>query len=58
MKPVATPAWTLDELLAGINANNIHDEIDNDHAVGNEMWGKDVSYKDSVEAVLSIHNKE
>jgi len=36
--PVVTPIWTLEELLAGINKNNIHDEIDTGFAVGNEVW--------------------
>jgi len=36
--PVATPIWTLEELLAGINKNNVHHEIDTGSAVGKEVW--------------------
>ncbi|MEK7323907.1 MAG: AbrB/MazE/SpoVT family DNA-binding domain-containing protein [Chloroflexota bacterium] len=36
--PVAAPNWTLEELLAGINKNNIHHEVDTGFAVGNEAW--------------------
>lgn len=36
--PVVTPSWTLEKLLAGINKNNIHHEIDTGVAVGNEIW--------------------
>lgn len=36
--PVVTPSWTLEKLLAGINKNNIHHEIDTGVAVGNEVW--------------------
>ncbi len=36
--PVAAPSWTLEELLAGINKNNIHQEVDTGSAVGNEAW--------------------
>ena len=36
--PVATPIWTLEELLAGINKNNLHHEVDTGFAVGNEVW--------------------
>jgi antitoxin MazE len=36
--PVPAPRWTLEELLAGINKNNIHHEIDTGLAVGNEVW--------------------
>ena len=38
VKPVSTPIWTLEELLAGINKNNIHHEVDTGSAVGNEFW--------------------
>ena len=38
IKPVAAPSWSLEELLAGINKNNIHHEIDTGFAVGNEVW--------------------
>ena len=36
--PVEAPSWTLEELLAGINKNNLHREIDTGYAVGNEIW--------------------
>ena len=36
--PVVAPSWTLEELLAGINKNNIHHETDTGFAVGNEVW--------------------
>ena len=36
--PIITPIWTLEELLAGINKNNIHHEVDTGFAVGNEVW--------------------
>ena len=36
--PIEAPSWTLDELLAGINKKNIHCEVDNGPAIGNEVW--------------------
>ncbi len=36
--PVVVPGWTLEELLAGINKNNLHHEIDTGFAMGNEVW--------------------
>jgi len=36
--PVPTPTWTLEELLAGITKDNLHNEIDTGPAVGNEVW--------------------
>ena len=38
IKPVSAPQWSLDELLAGINKNNIHQEVDSGEPVGNEVW--------------------
>lgn len=38
VKPVVKPDWTLEELLAGINQENIHNEIDTGNATGNEVW--------------------
>jgi len=38
IKPITPPKLTLDELLAGINNNNIHHEIDTGISVGNEAW--------------------
>ena len=36
--PIPVPRWTLEELLAGITKNNLHDEVDPGFAVGNEVW--------------------
>ncbi len=36
--PVVAPSWSLDELLAGINKNNLHHEVETGSAVGNEVW--------------------
>ena len=36
--PVVPPSWTLEELLAGVNKNNLHHEVDTGSAVGNEVW--------------------
>ena len=38
VKPISAPQWSLDELLAGINKNNIHQEVDSGEPVGNEVW--------------------
>ncbi len=38
VKPVTAPSWSLEELLAGINKNNIHHETDTGIAIGNEVW--------------------
>ncbi|MFN8404199.1 MAG: AbrB/MazE/SpoVT family DNA-binding domain-containing protein [Anaerolineales bacterium] len=38
VKPISAPQWTLDELLAGINKNNLHQEVDSGVSVGNEVW--------------------
>ena len=38
IKPIVAPSWTLEELLAGINKNNLHHEIDTGSAIGNEVW--------------------
>lgn len=38
VKPISAPQWTLDELLAGINKNNLHQEVDSGEPVGNEVW--------------------
>ncbi|MDQ3006647.1 MAG: AbrB/MazE/SpoVT family DNA-binding domain-containing protein [Chloroflexota bacterium] len=35
---VEAPSWTLEELLAGINKENIHHEVETGSAVGNEIW--------------------
>jgi antitoxin MazE len=38
VKPLVKADWTLEELLAGINKENIHNEIDTGNATGNEIW--------------------
>ena len=38
IKPVSAPAWTLEQLLAGVNSKNIHQEIDTGRSEGNEIW--------------------
>ena len=38
IKPISTPSWSLEKLLAGVNEENIHDEIDTGFAIGNEAW--------------------
>ncbi|NTV05842.1 MAG: AbrB/MazE/SpoVT family DNA-binding domain-containing protein [Chlorobiaceae bacterium] len=38
VKPVVAPDWTLDALLAGINSNNLHHEVDTGAVSGNEVW--------------------
>jgi antitoxin MazE len=36
--PVLAPSWTMDELLAGVTEDNLHNEVDTGFAVGNEVW--------------------
>lgn len=38
VKPVSAPSWSLEKLLAGINKNNIHQEVETGLAMGNEVW--------------------
>jgi antitoxin MazE len=38
IKPVASPTWTLEQLLSGVNNANLHHETDTGNAVGNEVW--------------------
>ena len=38
IKPVTAPSWTLQQLLAGVNSQNIHGEADTGSATGNETW--------------------
>lgn len=38
IKPVVKSVLTLEELLAGINDENIHNEVDTGLAIGNEIW--------------------
>jgi antitoxin MazE len=37
VKPLVKPEWTLEELLSGINEQNIHNEVDTSLATGNEI---------------------
>ncbi|MBE9064740.1 AbrB/MazE/SpoVT family DNA-binding domain-containing protein [cf. Phormidesmis sp. LEGE 11477] len=36
--PIEKLVYSLEDLLAGITAENIHEEIDTDASVGNEAW--------------------
>ncbi|GAB1470311.1 AbrB/MazE/SpoVT family DNA-binding domain-containing protein [Chloroflexota bacterium] len=36
--PVIAPAWTLEDLLAGINKDNLHHEVDTGSPLGKEVW--------------------
>lgn len=38
IKPVAAPQWTLEQLLSGVDSNNLHHETVTGDAVGNEIW--------------------
>ena len=38
IKPVATQSWSLEELLSGINKDNIHNEVETGSVMGNESW--------------------
>ena len=38
IRPITAPGWSLEELLAGINENNTHHEVDTGIAMGNEIW--------------------
>jgi len=38
IKPVAAQSWTLEELLSGINKDNIHNEVDTGSVMENEAW--------------------
>jgi antitoxin MazE len=38
IKPVNVPKYSLSQLLSGVNANNIHSEIDTGKTCGNELW--------------------
>ena len=40
-KPGHRAEWTLEELLAGIQLDNIHREVDAGPAVGNETYSDD-----------------
>ena len=36
--PVVEPAFTLDDLLAQVNDNNLHGEVDTGGPTGKEVW--------------------
>jgi len=36
--PVLEPSFTLEQLLAGVTPENLHQEFDTGPAVGNETW--------------------
>jgi antitoxin MazE len=38
IRPKAAPAWSLEELLAGIRKTNLHHETDMGPATGREVW--------------------
>jgi antitoxin MazE len=38
IKPIAAPTWTLDQLLSGVNNDNLQHETDSGNAVGKEVW--------------------
>lgn len=38
IKPVPAQNWTLDELLSGVNSENIHHETPTGDVFGNEIW--------------------
>ena len=38
IKPVREHQWSLEQLLSGVTTENVHQEIDTDDAVGNEVW--------------------
>jgi len=38
IKPVFAPVWSLEQLLSGVNASNIHHKAETGGAVGNEVW--------------------
>jgi antitoxin MazE len=36
--PVTAPSWTLEALLAGVEEDNLHQEIDTGLSIGHEVW--------------------
>ena len=38
IEPVVAPRLTLDQLLAGVTDENLHDEVETGQAVGKEVW--------------------
>ncbi len=38
VRPVRPPAWTLEQLLAGVHTKNIHHEVDTGRPAGKEIW--------------------
>jgi antitoxin MazE len=37
-KPVAGKRYTLEQLLAGVKKENLHEEVDTGKPVGRELW--------------------
>lgn len=38
VRPCSEPTWTLEELLAQVTDDNIHEEVDTGSPVGREIW--------------------
>lgn len=38
LNPVKPPEYRLEELLAGVSKDNLHEEVDTGEAVGREIW--------------------
>jgi antitoxin MazE len=38
LKPVKTREYSLEELLAGVRKDNLHEEVDTGEALGREAW--------------------
>ena len=38
IRPVPSPALSLEQLLSGVTSHNLHHETDTGNAVGNETW--------------------
>jgi antitoxin MazE len=38
VKPLSNAEWTLENLLAAVNPNNLHHETDTGIAIGDEAW--------------------
>ena len=38
LTPVKPPEYSLEELLAGVSRDNLHEEVDTGETVGREAW--------------------
>jgi antitoxin MazE len=38
LNPVKSPEYRLEDLLAGVRKDNLHDEVDSGQAMGREAW--------------------